>query len=134
MTTPVLDDVSQLPLSFGALKPVGHVIVGLEDDATAERMRDALKEEGCNDTVLQVPAKDMAQALEGWLAHASGTSEFGTESDLMRRYQVLAEAGCGWLVVPASDEESEQRVAEVARRFNARFANKYGRLIVEDLL
>jgi hypothetical protein len=52
----------------------------------------------------------------------------------MRRYQVLAEAGCGWLVVPAPDEASEQRVAEIARRFNARFANKYTRLIVEDLL
>lgn len=134
MTTPVTEDVSQLPLSFGALKPVGHVIVALEDDDTAERMRNALKEEGWGEEVLQVPAKEMAQALEGWLANASGTSEFGTESDLMRRYEVLAEGGCGWLVVPASDEELEQRVAEIARRFNARFANKYGRLIVEDLL
>ncbi len=136
MDTPAtmsMQEVSRLPLSFGALKPVGQVIVALEDDATAGRMAMALQAEGIS-SVLQVPAAEMAEQLEEWLANASGFSEFGTESSWMRRYQVLAEGGCGWLVVPAPDERTEAIIAEVGHRFAARFANKYNRFTVEDLM
>lgn len=128
-----LQEVSRLPLSFGALKPVGHVVIALEDDVAAGRMAMALKAQGLSD-VMQVRAAEMAEQLEEWVRRASGFSEFGAESSWMRRYQVLAEGGCGWLVVPSPDARTGALIAEVGQRFAARFANKYNRFTVEDLM
>ncbi|EWS56052.1 hypothetical protein [Methylibium sp. T29] len=52
----------------------------------------------------------------------------------MKAHRALAERGYHWLVVRAPSDDQARRVASVARRFNAERAQKYGRLIVEELI
>jgi hypothetical protein len=46
----------------------------------------------------------------------------------------MAEEGRHWLLVYAPDDAHTQRVAEVARECGALLAEKYNRLVVEDLI
>lgn len=126
------DDV---PRSFGAFKPVGHVVLAFADDAQASRAAQALRHEGFGAAdIVQYSAVEEAETMRDLLGAASGTAEFGHEVLLMRRYRELAEQGCGWLVVFAPDDAHAERVARVARRCEARLAEKYHRLVVEDLI
>jgi hypothetical protein len=93
------------PEILGTFKPVGHVLVALPNDEQAGAAGQALRDAG-----------------------------FGYEVTLMRKYQELARDGCGWLLVYAPDDERAAKVADVAQRFGARAAEKYHRLVVEDLL
>ena len=52
----------------------------------------------------------------------------------MRRYRQLAAEGCGWLVVFAPETVRAERVAAIARQHGARIAERYRRLIIEDLI
>ena len=52
----------------------------------------------------------------------------------MRRYLALAGEGAGWLVVYCPDEAQIVKVTEIAKRFGARSAVHYGRLLHEDLI
>jgi hypothetical protein len=52
----------------------------------------------------------------------------------MRRYQELARQGAGWLLVYAPDDERAGKLADVVQRFGAMAAEKYHRLVIEDLL
>jgi hypothetical protein len=123
------------PMSFGAFKPVGHVVVALPDEARAQAAGAALREAGFDaDDVLHYTAAEEGSEMSQLLDHASDFAGFGYELTLMRRYQQLAREGCSWLVVFAPDEPRATRVAEVARRFDARLAEKYHRLVVEDLI
>jgi alkanesulfonate monooxygenase SsuD/methylene tetrahydromethanopterin reductase-like flavin-dependent oxidoreductase (luciferase family) len=128
-----LHDTVRLALPFGMLKPTEQVVIAVEDDATAQRLAVALKQEGVREPILRITAIEMNEQLEEWL-EAHGIADPGSEGALMQRYQVLAAAGCGWVVVLAPDPVAEQRIAEVARRFAARFANRHNPLTVEDLL
>jgi hypothetical protein len=65
---------------------------------------------------------------------ASGAAGFGYEINLMRRYLTLAGEGCGWLVVYAPEDDQVVKVAQIAKRFGARTAVRYGRLVNEDLI
>jgi hypothetical protein len=123
------------PLSFGAFNPVGHVVVAFESDARATEAARALREVGFDaEDVLQYSAAEEAEEMSRLLDSVSGAAGFGHEVGLMRQYKLLAESGCGWLVVYAPDEPHALRVAEVARRHGARLAEKYHRLVIEDLI
>jgi hypothetical protein len=125
------DDV---PTSFGAFKPVGHVVVALENDACANEAAQALRDAGfAQQDILQYSAAEEADALRQLFPKTTGTAEFGHEIVLMREYSELAEQGCGWLIVYAPDDARTQKVANVARRFDARIAVKYHLLAVEEL-
>jgi hypothetical protein len=123
------------PMSFGAFKPVGHVVVALPDEARTQAASAALREAGFDaDDVLHYTADEEGSEMSQLLDHAGDFAGFGYELTLMRRYQQLAREGCSWLVVFAPDEARATRVADIARRFDARLAEKYHRLVVEDLI
>ena len=124
-----------MPHSLGTYNPVGHVLVALPSDALAQEARQALRDIGFDDEdVLHYTADEENAQMEYMLSHASQLSGFGYEVTLMRRYQTLARAGCGWLLVYAPDAPQAESVAVVARRFGARSAVKYHWLAVEDLI
>jgi hypothetical protein len=123
------------PVSFGAFKPVGHVIVALPDEDRAKAATAALLAAGFEeDDVLHYSADEEDSEMARLLDRASDLAGFGYEVTLMRRYRELAHEGCSWLLVYAPDEAHAARVAAVARRFDARLAEKYHRLVVEDLI
>jgi hypothetical protein len=72
--------------------------------------------------------------MDCMLQNASDLAGFGYEVSLMRRYQELAKEGASWLIVFAPDDDKASRVAEVARSHGALIAEKYHRLVVEDLI
>ena len=126
---------TELPLMLGAFKPVGRVVVALANDEDALRMAEALKDAGFVDEDVDFfPAKVMTEELDDLLPDASGAAGFGWEIQSMRHYLQLAQEGCGWLIVRAKAHDKEARVAEIAKRHNAKLANKYNMLTVEELL
>lgn len=125
----------ELPLMLGAFKPVGRVVVALDSDEEALRMAQALQSSGFADSEVDYfPAKVMAEELGELLPVASEAAGFGWEIQSMRRYHVLAQEGCGWLIVRAPNHAKEAQIAELAKQHGARLANKYNLLIVEELL
>jgi tRNA A58 N-methylase Trm61 len=122
--------------TFGVFAPVGHVVVALPNDEAADAAARELRENEGFDAadILQYEASEEAQDMARRLDGITGTAEFGHEVVLMRKYKELADRGCGWLVVYAPEKERCEKVVEVARRHGALLAEKYHRLVVEDLL
>lgn len=124
-----------MPLSFGAFKPVGHVVVALPDDATATKTIAALQGAGFDaEDILHFSAAEEGDAMDRMLDHVSDFAGFGYEVTLMRRYKQLAHDGASWLIVYAPDDGHAARVALVAKSQGALLAEKYHRLVIEDLL
>ncbi len=131
MTRGELDEMRTL----GALNPVGHAILAFASDAVAADARQALLAAGfAEPDILAYTSGQLFPDLDAMMRNASGAAGFGYEVTLMRRYMTLASEGCGWLVVYAPEEEQTKKVAEVARRFNAKSAVRYARLASEDLI
>jgi hypothetical protein len=126
---------AEATLSFGVFRPVGHVVVAFDNDATTTDAARALREQGFEaQDVLQYSASEESATMRDMLDHASDFAGFGYEVTLMRRYQELARQGCGWLVVYAPDDDHAARITAVAQQYRARLAERYHRLLIEDLI
>jgi hypothetical protein len=122
-------------LSFGVFNPVGYVVVAFGSDEAASQAAQALREAGFDDEdILQYSACEEAAQMKRLLDGVTGTACFGHELLLMRRYKAMAEQGCGWLMVYAPDDDHCERVVDIALREGARLAEKYHRLVIEDLI
>ena len=121
--------------SLGVLNPVGHAVLALPDDDAAKQAKDALLQAGFGEAdILTYTSAELFPNLDEMMRHASGAAGFGYEITLLRRYMTLAGEGAGWLVIYAPDEKHTAQVTEVAKRFNAKSAVHYGRLLHEDLI
>lgn len=125
----------EVPMTLGAFDPVGHVVIAFESDEHAERAAQALLDDGFyEDDIVRFTASEEASTMTDMLTRTSGIAEFGFEAVLMRRYRQLAAEGCGWLVVFAPETVRAERVADIARQHGARIAERYRRLVIEDLI
>ena len=123
------------PRSFGAFKPVGHVVVAMPDDERAAAAVKALRASGFEaEDILEYTAAEEDDEMDRMLQHASDMAGFGYEVSLMRRFQQLAREGASWLIVFAPDDERGVRVAAAVKPHGALMAEKYHRLVIEDLL
>jgi hypothetical protein len=121
--------------AFGVTKPVGYVLVSFptEDDARAAipELRDAGFEDG--DLHYYSPAQMKAQA-EADMHNAGILADIGQELNLVRAHHELAEAGHAFLSVRAPEEAQARKVADIARHHGADRAQKYGTLMIEELI
>ena len=125
------------PQSFGAFKPVGHVVVAMPDDVRAAAAAQALRASGFEaEDILEYTAAEEDDEMDRMLADAdaTGLAGFGYEVSLMRRYQELAKEGASWLIVYAPEDDQASRVADVVKNHGALIAEKYHRLVIEDLI
>ena len=125
------------PQSFGAFKPVGHVVVAMPDDDRAASAAQALRASGFEaEDILEYTAAEEDDEMDRMLADAdaTGLAGFGYEVSLMRRYQELAKEGASWLIVYAPEDDQASRVADVVKNHGALIAEKYHRLVIEDLI
>ena len=123
------------PQSLGAFKPVGHVVVAMPDDARAARAVQALRAQGFErDDILEYSAAEENDEMDRMLQYTSDFAGFGYEVTLMRRYKELAAQGASWLIVFAPEDAQAERVAAAAREHGALLAEKYHRLVIEDLI
>jgi len=125
----------ELQESLGAFNPVGHTVLALASDDAAGEARKVLLDAGLGDAdILVFTSGELFPDLQEMMRNASGAAGFGYEIVLMRRYMTLASEGAGWLVVYAPEEEQTARIADIAKRLNAKTAVHYGRFMHQDLL
>jgi hypothetical protein len=126
---------TDLPEAFGVFKPVGHVVVSFPAEKDMQEAADALARAGFGDAdVVRYTPQEMLAQIDEQMAQASVLASIGQEMNLVKAHRALAEKGFHWLVVKASEDEHARRVAEVVKPFNAERAQKYGRLLIEELI
>ncbi|MCY7304672.1 MAG: hypothetical protein LH632_00685, partial [Rhodoferax sp.] len=123
------------PRSFGVFKPVGHTVIAFSSAGLLEAAADALLSDGFqpNDLVRYTPAEMAAQA-DSDLHTASPMASIGQDLNIVRAHRALAENGCSFLVVETTNSSKEQQVDEVVHAMKATAAQRFGTLIVEELV
>lgn len=123
------------PEAFGVFKPVGHVIVALPSADDAQGARSALLADGFDAASIMAYSPDeMKRQADIDIEQAGVLAGIGQELNLVKAHRDLAEKGYSFLVVKAPDDDDAQKVADIARRFHAKRAQKYGRLLIEELI
>ena len=123
------------PESFGVFKPVGHVIVALPTEADARGAMTALLSDGFEPAdIVSYSPEQMQRQADIDIEQAGVLAGIGQELNLVKSHRELAARGHSFLVVRAPKDEQAQRVATIARRFNASRAQSYGHLMIEELI
>ena len=125
----------QLPLTFGAFNPVGHVMVGLRSQQHLAQAREALARAGFEEAdVLEFTPRETDQDMDQMGDDVSPVSSFGYEGVLMKRYVQLSRQGYRWLVVHAPHDADVERLKAVLDELDIDVAVKYHLLASEDLV
>jgi len=123
------------PQAYGVFKPVGHVIVALPNGKDAEAAVSAYLAAGfdASDVVLYSP-EEMVRQADIDIDQAGVLAGIGQELNLVKAHRELATKGHSFIVVKAPSDDDAQRVADIARQHNASRAQKYGHLLIEELI
>ena len=126
---------SNPPRSFGVFKPSGHTVIAFESVALLEAAVKALAEQGftASDLVRYTPQEMLAQT-DSDLVTASPLASVGQELNLIKAHRELAQKGSSFLVVNAPDDDQAQRVDKVIQGMQTTAAQRYGTLIIEELV
>ncbi len=126
---------SDPPTSFGVFKPVDHIVMAFKNVIDLEQAERSLLEQGfvAADMVRYTPQEMIAQ-VEAEIPQASPLASIGQDLNLIKAHRALAQEDCSFLVVHAPKDDAAERVAQVARSRGAVSAQRYGSLIVEDLI
>jgi hypothetical protein len=126
---------TDVPRSFGIFKPVGHTVICVRTAALLAAAETAFREKGFSESSLtQYTPQEMVDQVEADFLSASPIAEFGQELNLSRVHQELANDGCSFLVVYAPDKESAAIVDDLIETLKPVMAQRYGRLIIEELV
>jgi hypothetical protein len=126
---------NDLPTSFGAFKPVGHLMIGVPAQTQADSLADALRAAGWeDDAVVPFTPRESIEEFAEMVENPSPLAGFGYEITLLRRYLALAREGCRWLLVKVDGTDHAAKAAEIARSHGALAAVHYRSLIVEELI
>jgi hypothetical protein len=123
------------PTSHGVFKPVGHVVISFPNQDDLRAATQALRACALDDAAFTVyTAEEMQGQARADIARAGSLASLGQELNLVKAHLALAELGYHFLVVQASDDEMAQRIADTAKTFHAERAQRYGSLIIEELI
>lgn len=126
---------NDLPSAYGVFKPIGHVVVSFPGESQARAAFDALRQAGFADAdVVHYTGPQMVEQADRDIAGAGVLASLGQELNLVKAHRELALQGSSFLVVHAPSDELVERVADVARRFDASRAQSYGRFLIEELV
>lgn len=121
--------------TLGVFAPVDHVIVSFPTAQDTDGAAQALADAGFRgEAITRYSAEQMRAQVDADLAKASPIAALGQEINLVRAHGELADQGYSFLVVHAPDEAQWTQVADIARRFHAERAQRYGRFIIEELI
>lgn len=128
-------DKTDPPDTLGVFNPVGHVVISFPAAEDVDNAMDALARAGFSggDVVRYTPEQMKAQ-VDRDVADASPIASIGQELNLVKAHGALADKGYSFLVVNAPKDEKAREVADIARRFRAERAQRYGRFIIEELI
>lgn len=123
------------PSAFGVFKPVGHVIIAFPTDGDTQDALSALLRDGFRPEDINVySSEQMRRQADIDIEQAGVLAGIGQELNLVKTHRELALQGHSFLVVHAPDDVLSRRVADIARRFRAARAQKYGHLMIEELI
>lgn len=118
--------------SFGAFKPVGHLVAVFKDTENAKLAHTDLQTGGyTSDDLTLMNDNDFNSLLDDLKSHENALSMLGSELSKMDEYRRHADRGAGFLIIEAPTEQETKRAMHVVERYNYRFAQKYGHMIVE---
>ncbi len=123
------------PSSFGVFKPVGHLLIAFRTLNQLESATDLLiaQEFSVADLTRYSPQEMIAQTEQD-LHDASPLAALGHELDFIHAHRTLADSGCHFLVVKAHGDVKVELVTHMARTAQAVCAQRYGRLIIEEII
>jgi hypothetical protein len=125
---------AKFPTSFGVFSPTGHIVMALKDDAAAEKARAALIANGFGEEeVIHHTRNQVITEAEKSKEQEASPLQIGQDVVKIDEYLALANAGCGFLVVHAPEDERTRRAIAIAKPFGLKFAEKYNRLTLEEL-
>jgi hypothetical protein len=127
--------MKQHTTTFGVFKPVDHVLLSLPTTADADAAAQALIDAGFKSAdIVRYSPDEMREQAESDIQNASPLASLGQDLNLVKEQLELALQGQSFLLVHASEDAQVERVTEVARRCHATRAQRYGTLVVEELL
>ena len=116
-------------------KPVDHVLASFPTERDARSAIAALKEAGFADAdVAFYPAGDVLERAERDIKNSGVLANIGQELNLVKQQRDLAEEGHPFVSVLAPEDDAARRAADIVARYNADRAQKFGRLIIEELI
>ena len=128
-------NASQRPDPDSTLDRVGRVIVSFPPPADMQGALAALLDAGfTDDDVIVFSAEQMERQARLDIANAGMLASIGQDLNLMKADLERAEQGSTFLVVRSANDDTAAAVAGIAARFGASRAQKYGRLLIEELL
>jgi hypothetical protein len=119
--------------AYGVFKPVGHVLASFPTERDARSAVDALKQAGFADVAFY-PPDEVRERAERDIANAGVLASIGQELNLVKQQRDLAEQGHPFVSVLAPEDDAARRAADIVARYNADRAQKFGRLIIEELI
>ncbi len=123
------------PETLGVFAPVGHVLISFPTAQDADGTQQALRDAGfAAEDITHYTPEQMRAQVDLDLAKASPLANLGQEINLARAHGELADEGYSFLVVKAKEEVQWTQVADIARRFHAERAQRYGNFIIEELI
>jgi len=119
--------------AYGVFKPVGHVLASFPTERDARSAVEALKTAGFPNVAFY-PAEQVRERAERDIANAGVLASIGQELNLVKQQRDLAEQGHPFVSVLAPEDDAARRAAGILARYNADRAQKFGRLIIEELI
>jgi hypothetical protein len=119
--------------AYGVFKPVGHVLASFPTERDARSAVEALKEAGFPEVAFS-PADEVRERAERDIANAGLLASVGQELNLVKQQRDLAEEGHPFVSVLAPEDDAARRAADIVARYHADRAQKFGRLIIEELI
>lgn len=119
----------------GMFYPTGYIVAAFADRETADQARAKLISKGFGDSeVRHVGAAEMAREAAKNLEHPSFFASIGSSLPTRQKQLELAEHGCDFLLIHAPEDASQNQALETLGSVQTRYAVKYKRLIIENLL
>ncbi len=128
-------DKSNPPTSFGVFKPVDHILLSLKSAQLAQSVTARLLEEGFSRSdLVEYTPQEMVRQVDAQVITASPLASVGQDLNLILAHRALAQQGYSFLVVHAPEADQIERVRAIANTTGATTAQRYGSLIVEELM
>ena len=123
------------PTLFGVFRPVDHIVISFATAADQGSAAQQLLQAHFEDVdVYRYTPMEMQQQAEGDIENATTLASIGQDLNLVKAHLELAKSGQSFLVVHAQDTEDVDTVTKIAVRCGATRAQRYGSLIVEELI
>lgn len=128
-------DKSDPPQSFGVFNPVGHTVIAFRSAADVQAAVDSMLAQGfVPEALVRYTPSEMLAQVDADLQTATPMASLGQGVNLVKAHRELAQSGCAFLVVQTPDDRQAQVAIGVARSLHAVSAQRYGWLIVEEML